>query len=436
TAEKDKAVSDLAEATAALADLGAGGVTPPVETQLAEIENARANLESVQASGLDATVAAAELAALRLGLSAIESGADPVEVSSLEADIVQAWAKLGEEELNLEDMIAGPDGVSVTLRSTEIDVAVASLEQANQDLRDLLSPNAEGLALLESGLVSVSVGNESGLIAVPDAIEVALLSNEIDVAVAILEQANQALVNLLSPNAADRALLESKLTAAQTAYTAALEKLEAVSIKAPFDGFISVVSVSEGDQVGANAEIVEVVDPSVVEMDGVVDEVDILLLSVGIAASVTVDAMPGRTLEGFVSEIASTANVQQGVVTYSVQIQFQIPDDVEFKEGLSAVADLVLEQQLNVLLIPQQAIFGSFQAPTVMLETESGIEESPVILGETDGFWTEVQAGLEEGDRVVIQNAQVSDDPFQALRDRFRGGGGGIGGGGAFPRGR
>ena len=436
TAEKDKAVSDLAEATAALADLGADGVTPPVETQSAEIENARANLESVQASGLDATVAAAELAALRLGLSAIESGADPVEVSSLEADIVQAWAKLGEEELNLEDMIAGPDGVSVTLRSTEIDVAVASLEQANQDLRDLLSPNAEGLALLESGLVSVSVGNESGLIAVPDAIEVALLSNEIDVAVASLEQANQALVNLLSPNAADRALLESKLTAAQTAYTAAQEKLEAVSIKAPFDGFISVVSVSEGDQVGANAEIVEVVDPSVVEMDGVVDEVDILLLSVGIAASVTVDAMPGRTLEGFVSEIASTANVQQGVVTYSVQIQFQIPDDVEFKEGLSAVADLVLEQQLNVLLIPQQAIFGSFQAPTVMLETESGIEESPVILGETDGFWTEVQAGLEEGDRVVIQNAQVSDDPFQALRDRFRGGGGGIGGGGAFPRGR
>ena len=111
-------------------------------------------MDSVQDSGLDATVAEAELAALRLGLSAIESGADPVAVRLLEADIVQAWAKLGEEELNLEDMIAGPDGVSVTLRSTEIDVAVASLEQANQDLRDLLSPNAADLALLESRLAA------------------------------------------------------------------------------------------------------------------------------------------------------------------------------------------------------------------------------------------------------------------------------------------
>ena len=59
-------------------------------------------------------------------------------------------------------------------------------------------------------------------------------------------------------------------------------------MRAPFAGFISVVSVSEGDQVGANAEIVEVVDPSVVEMAGIVDEIDILLLTEGLTASITV----------------------------------------------------------------------------------------------------------------------------------------------------
>ena len=370
-AKKDKAESDFAEATSVLADLGTGAVTPSLETQLAEIEVARAGLESVQASGLDATAAEAELSALRLGLSAIESGAGLVQVSLLEADIVQAWAKLGKEELDLADMIAGPDSVALVLHSREIDVAVASLEQANQDLKDLQSPSA-----------------------------------------------------------ADIALLKSKLTAAQATHDAALEKLESVSIRAPFEGFISVVSVAEGDQVGANAEIVEAVDPSVVEMDGIVDEVDILLLREGITASVTVDALPGRTLSGVVIEIAPAATIQQGVVTYPVRVQVQIPEDLELRDGLSAMADLVLEQQLNVLLLPEQAIFGSFQAPTVMLETESGIEERPVILGDSDGFWTEVQAGLDEGDRVVIQNAQVSDDPFQAFRDRI---GGGVGGGGAFP---
>ena len=433
-AEKDKAESDLAEATAALADLGAGGVTPPVESQLAEIEDARANLESVQASGLDATVAEAKLAALRLGLSAIESGADPVKVSLLEADVVQAWAKLGDEELDLADMVAGPDGVVVALRSREIDVAAASLEQASQDLQDLLSLGAEGLSAQESGRLSVSEGNYYDIIAVPNAVEVALRSNEIDVAVASLEQASQDLVDLLSPNPADRALLESKLTAAQTAHAIALEKLETVSIKAPFVGFISVVSVSVGDQVSANAEIVEVVDPSVVEMDGIVDEIDILLLSEGLIASVTVDALPGQVLSGVVSEIAPAATNQQGVVTYSLRVRVQIPENVRLRDGLSAVADLILEQQLNVLLVPQQAIFGTFQAPTVKLQTESGIVEQPVVLGNSDDFWTEVRGGLQEGDRVVMQSSQTATDRFGAFR-QFRGIGGG-GGGGVIIRGR
>ena len=432
-AKKDKESADLIEATSAVADLSASAVTPAVEAQLAKIEIARAGLEAARTSGLNVAVAEAEWSALRLGISALESGADSVEVSLLEADIVQAWAKLGKEELDLADMTAGPDALAAALRSREIDVAAASLELAVQELEDLLSPSSENLALLDSRLVTVSVRNMAGVTAVPNAVEVALRSQEIDVAAESLEQANQDLGDLLSPDPADIALLESRLAAAQAAHATALENLGDAIIEAPFQGFISLVSVSEGDQVGANAVIVEVVDPSVVEMNGIVDEVDILLLSVGLPASVTVDALPGRTLEGFVSEISSVANIQQGVVTYSVRVQFEIPDDLELKDGLSAVADLVLEQQLNVLLLPQQAIFGSFQAPTVMLDTESGIEERPVILGDSDGFWTEVREGLQEGDWVVIQNAQVSDDPFQAFRDRIRGGGGIGGGGGAFP---
>ena len=113
-------------------------------------------------------------------------------------------------------------------------MAAASLEQANLDLRYLLSLGADGPSRAESGRVSVSLGSDSPVTAVPEAVEVALRSNEIDVAVASLEQANQALVDLLSPDAADRALLESKLTAAQMARAVALEKLAAASLKAPF----------------------------------------------------------------------------------------------------------------------------------------------------------------------------------------------------------
>ena len=353
-----------------------------------------------------------------MGLFAIESGADPVKVSSLEADIVQAWSNLGKEEQDLAEMIGGPDSVAVALRSRDVDVAAASLEQARTDLQNFLSLSAEDLP---ASTVDLAV-----MAAVPDPVAMALRSREVDVAAAGLEQANQDLGDILSPGAADIALLESKLLAARVAHTEALEKLESISLKAPFDGFISVVSVSDGDQIGANAEIVEVVDPSVVEMDGIVDEIDILLLSVGLAASVTVDALPGQILLGSISEIAPAAINQQGVVTYPVRVRVQIPDNLELRDGLSAVADLVLEQQLNVLLVPQQAIFGTFDQPTVRLQTDSGIIDHPVVLGNSDDFWTEVRSGLEEGDRVVMQSSQAPTDIFGAFR-QFRGvaGGGG-----------
>jgi RND family efflux transporter MFP subunit len=423
---KEKEESDLAEATSALAELGGGATTPAIDAQLAMIEDARSNLETVLASGEDATVAEAELAALKLGLTAVESGAGLAQISLLESDIVQAWANLGKEEESLADMIAGPDAVTVELRSREVDVAAASLEQATLDLDYLLSVRTE-----DGANIGANPSPDSSA-ATPDAITMELRSKDIDLALATLEQAALDLADLLAPDAADIALLESKLGAAQSARDAAVEKLESATIKAPFAGFISLVSVAEGDQVGANAAIVEVVDPRVLEMAGIVDEIDILLLREGIPASITVDALPGRVLEGFVSEIAPVANIQQGVVTYPVRVQVQAPDDFQLRDGLSAVADLILEQQLNVLLLPQQAIFGNFQNPTVLVETESGIIERPVVLGSSDDFWTEVIEGIRDGDRVVMQSSQSSNDPFEAFRQlcggNFTGGGGGGGG--------
>jgi hypothetical protein len=265
------------------------------------------------------------------------------------------------------------------------------------------------------------------MLAGPDAITVALRSSEVNVAVASLAQANQDLSDLLLPSSGGIALLESKLAAAQTARAGALEKLEAVSLTAPFDGFISVVSVSEGDQVGANASIVEVVDPSVVEMAGIVDEVDILQLSEGLIALVTVDALPGQVLTGVVTEIAAAAANQQGVVTDPVRVQVQVTEGLQLRDGLSAVANVVLDQRLNVLLVPQQAIFGSFQAPMVKVQTDSGIVDRPVALGATDDCLTEVREGLQESDRVVIQNSQASSSPFGGGGFRsFSSGGGGV----------
>ena len=200
-------------------------------------------------------------------------------------------------------------------------------------------------------------------------------------------------------------------------------------------GLISVVNVEEGDDVGPNTPIFEVVDPSVVEVDGIVDEIDVLQVQLDAQAAVSMDAFPGQTLEGTVSVIAPAARNQQGVVTYPIRIQMNVPEGMQLREGLSATANIILRQESNVLLVPQQALYGSFDAPIVRVMTSSGIQERPVVLGNSDDFWTVVMQGLAEGEQVVMEVSQTTSDPFAAFRQLREGFGGGNFGGGRPPGG-
>ena len=80
------------------------------------------------------------------------------------------------------------------------------------------------------------------------------------------------------------------------------------------------------------------VDTSVVEVDGSVDEVDVLKIQLDNVAVVEVDALEGRKLGGAISFIGAEANQQNqgGVVSYPVKARLTLPDDVELPAGLSA----------------------------------------------------------------------------------------------------
>jgi hypothetical protein len=131
---------------------------------------------------------------------------------------------------------------------------------------------------------------------------------------------------------------------------------------------------------------------------------------------------------GIVATIGSSAVTQQGVVTYDISIQVQAPPGVPLREGLSATAAIVLRQETDVLLIPNAAIGGSFDAPFARVASDGAVEERLVVLGDTDGFWTVVRQGLAEGDRVIMEG-QVPQAGGQGF-NTFGGLGGGFRGGG------
>ena len=55
-------------------------------------------------------------------------------------------------------------------------------------------------------------------------------------------------------------------------------------------GYVAQVLAEPGDGVEPRTEILEIVDTTIVEVDGIVDEIDVLLVQVGTAAEVSLDA--------------------------------------------------------------------------------------------------------------------------------------------------
>ena len=216
--------------------------------------------------------------------------------------------------------------------------------------------------------------------------EIAILEMQIEATKQSLELARQSLE-----------LAQQSLELAQT-------ELDEATLTAPFDGAVVSVDVDEGDTVSTATPIVHLIDLSSIELKAEVDEIDIADVKPGQRAIIEVDALPALQLEGKVTSISLLSEETGGVVLYEVTIGFDVPQGYNLKIGMSAIADIVIDERSNVLLVPNRAITQDSQGNPivqVMVDEEiEEIEERPVVLGISDGFLTEIVDGLEEGEVV------------------------------------
>jgi biotin carboxyl carrier protein len=316
-------------------------------------------------------------------------------------------ANLKKAQGDLTEVERGPDGLRRQQLADAVETAQSNLKQAQ-----------ELLAELEAG---------------PDPVMRTLKERELDLARETLADAKKGLDDLLKePDPLKVALKESQVALARVTLADAEQRVERGALRSPVTGFVSLVSVKQGDEVTASTPIVEIVDPSVVEVAGTVAEVDVLLVREGTRATVVLDALRGQTLEGTVSEIAPVAVNQQGVVNYPIRVRLRAPEGLQLREGLSTVANIILLEERNVLLVPQQALYGSFEQPVVKVMNIRGvIEERPVVLGNSDAVLVVVSQGLKEGDKVVMEKGKVNTTPLNLRQFGSPVRGGPSGGGGA-----
>ena len=164
-----------------------------------------------------------------------------------------------------------------------------------------------------------------------------------------------------------------------------------------------------------------------------VDESEILSVSAGQSAEVTIDSIDGESFTGTVTEIDRAGTSSSGVTTYTAVISIEKTDAM--LAGMSASATIKIDGVENALLIPVDALNRTSSGYYVHTEcdeesgTLGGMVE--VTAGISNSVYAEITSGLSEGDTVDYTEKEDNAFSFAMPGGDFGGapGGGDFGGG-------
>lgn len=230
--------------------------------------------------------------------------------------------------------------------------------------------------------------------------------------------------------------LKFQIKQAEANLKSTLDDLKKTTYVSPIDGMVTSLRVEEGEVaiVGTmnnpGTVLLTIADLSVMEVEVEVDETDVVSVGLGQTTRVKVDAFPDRIFLGKVTEIGSSA-LQKTTAGSQESRNFKVVitlenTDQRLKPGLSASADIIVEEKKDVLAVPIASLMvrekptaedGKTAADSTRKEEEGVFlvengraKFQPVKKGIMGGMMVEIVSGLTE-------NQEIVTGPYSALRD-------------------
>ncbi len=206
--------------------------------------------------------------------------------------------------------------------------------------------------------------------------------------------------------AAEQASLaaQARLAAADSRVKAAASLVRDTKVVAPVSGILERRSVENGERVNRNAELFTLVRSDVLELTAAVPARRASALRNGLEVRFTAD---GRNIQGRVSRVSPTIDLQSQSVTVFVQV----PNGNGALKGNTFATGQIIERSLDgQLVVPQAAIrqtAASAGAQTFVWKVAGGaLARADVKLGIVDEARGVVQVtdGLKPGDEIVVGN--------------------------------
>lgn len=312
---------------------------------------------------------------------------------------------------DVDTAVSGTAVRTAQAEKTDLRVVVAGSGQVEADSQVDLKPVVAGDAIV---VTTVAVKNDQE---VKKSQVIAVLDNEDarrDVSKAELDlrqaeikekQTDSLYPKLESDDMRQRQLANVSVAQSVIALEKVRDKLADYTIRAPFDGIVTGLSVESGDTISQTAALASVITKKL-HVSVVLNEVDAARVREGNAATVSFVALPDVTVSGQVVKLDTIGTVTQNVVSYGAEIELA-EQPAGLKPGMSATADIIVAEKMDVLTVPNAALSNEKgkTVVTVRKNGAAGSEKQSVVTGLTNDTVTEVVSGLTEGSVVELPGA-------------------------------
>ncbi|KKQ78199.1 MAG: hypothetical protein A3A96_00085 [Candidatus Zambryskibacteria bacterium RIFCSPLOWO2_01_FULL_39_39] len=191
---------------------------------------------------------------------------------------------------------------------------------------------------------------------------------------------------------------EAKVSGAVATISSLEASLNKLTIRAPFDGVVTLQDAKVGSAVSAGATLVSVVSQNEMYVEANISEIHIGKISTGNPVSITFDAFLNEIFLGEVSFIEPGDVVIDGIVNYKVRVSLK-NFDPRIKSGLTANLKIETSKKENVVSIPMYVVIKEGDKNFVNKLVGKDVQKIPVTLGlyGNNGL-VEILSGVGEGE--------------------------------------
>jgi len=177
----------------------------------------------------------------------------------------------------------------------------------------------------------------------------------------------------------------------------ARQQLTDTTVHAPIDGIVQLKRASVGEYMAAGAPLVDIVRMNPLRLQAQVPERDAATVRFGQNVRVSVDG-DTRVYVGQIRRLSPVITQESRMLMVEADVQ----NDGNLRPGSFAKAEIVTNDAKMAVTVPNNAIVTFAGIEKVIVIQNGKALEKPITTGRRSGEWTEILAGLNVGDQVIV----------------------------------